>query len=256
MGHYLGLYHTFPGWDDLDGPVYARFNGSMPSASAADQAVIDYIAANGGTIDALDGDGLSDTPPDPSPVLYKAHGQDYCSQPKIGATGVMNNQKVSFTFAPDLGNIMSYYLSCSNPPTPQHFSMQQIQRMNETLNNPPRRSLLTAPQPPFGCSISVNPCTRLVSAACGSNPDPQHDVEVLELQSGSTWEVVGREVEGLLISPFAGVAGNYRGCLVNAVGYTCSDVTPVTMPSKSCSPPPTGNPPHTCGTPGNPPCPK
>jgi hypothetical protein len=45
--------------------VPRRAKGKLPSASAADQAVIDYIAQNGGTIDALDGDLLSDTPPDP-----------------------------------------------------------------------------------------------------------------------------------------------------------------------------------------------
>ena len=39
----------------------------------ADLAVINFIAANGGTIHALDGDAVSDTPPDPSPILYLAH---------------------------------------------------------------------------------------------------------------------------------------------------------------------------------------
>ena len=27
LGHYLGLYHTFPGWTDLDGPLYEKFGG-------------------------------------------------------------------------------------------------------------------------------------------------------------------------------------------------------------------------------------
>lgn len=256
LGHYLGLYHTFPGWTDLDGPVYARFNGSMPSAAAADQAVIDYIAQNGGTIAALDGDRISDTPPDPSQVLYTAHGQDYCAQQKLTVNGVMNNQKVSFTFDPDVGNIMSYYPSCSYPPTPQHFSPLQIQRMIETLNNTSRRSLLAAPQTDFGCSISVNSCTEFVYAACTPNPDPQHEVEVLELQTGSGWLGVDWEVEGLLSAPFLGASGNYRGCLVNAAGYVCSNPTLVTQPPQSCGGGSTGKPVHNCGVGNNPPCPQ
>jgi hypothetical protein len=78
LGHYLGLYHTFPGWNDVDGPV---FNGTVPAGQAAvDQKVVDYIAANGGTIDALDGDLLSSTPPDPGPVLYRAHSNQTSAQ--------------------------------------------------------------------------------------------------------------------------------------------------------------------------------
>jgi hypothetical protein len=50
LGHYLGLYHTFPGWTDLKGPVYAQFNGVQPSVSDANQAVIEYIDQNGGTM--------------------------------------------------------------------------------------------------------------------------------------------------------------------------------------------------------------
>src|SRR5262249_19802122 len=76
VGHYLGLYHTFPGWSDLFGPVYS---GQTPAnAAAADQTVINYIMANGGTVDALDGDRMSDTAPDPSPILFRAHAQDIC----------------------------------------------------------------------------------------------------------------------------------------------------------------------------------
>ena len=79
LGHYFGLYHTFPGWTDRRGPIYGQIPGdNIPSQQAADQGLIDYIAANGGTLNALDGDLLSDTAPDPSPVLYGAHQQDIC----------------------------------------------------------------------------------------------------------------------------------------------------------------------------------
>jgi hypothetical protein len=142
LGHYLGLYHTFPGWGDPYSGVYSVLWG-VTSASAADQAVINYIAQNGGTINALDGDRISDTPPDPSVLLYAAHNnQNVCTQPTITVTGIMNNVAVSFTFAPDRGNVMSYYPSCSNPPTPQHFSPQQIQRMTQTLTYTSRSALL------------------------------------------------------------------------------------------------------------------
>jgi hypothetical protein len=141
LGHYLGLYHTFPGWGDPYSGVYTVLWG-VTSAAAADQAVINYIAQNGGTINALDGDRISDTPPDPSVLLYMAHNQNICIQPTITVTGIMNNNPVSLTFAPDRGNVMSYYSSCSNPPTPQHFSPQQIQRMTQTLTYTSRRALL------------------------------------------------------------------------------------------------------------------
>ena len=141
LGHYLGLYHTFPGWTDLDGPVYG---GSAPSQQAADQSVVNYIAANGGTINALDGDGLSDTPPDPSPVLYRAHGQDICVQRQIQATGLMNGQTVSFNFAPD-SNVMGYHPTCGPgglPPPPAKFSPQQVERMHQALQHPSRSQLV------------------------------------------------------------------------------------------------------------------
>lgn len=149
LGHYLGLYHTFPGWTDLNGPVYQQFNGNMPTAAQADQAVIDYIASHGGTIDGLNGDAVSDTAPDPSPVLYRAHNQDICANPQITVHGKMNGNQVSFTLAPDPNNIMSYFGGCPAPTansTPFHFSAQQIQRMAATLNHASRKALVESPK--------------------------------------------------------------------------------------------------------------
>jgi hypothetical protein len=163
----------------------------------------------------------------------------------------MNNKGTTFTLAPDIGNVMSYFSSCSNPPTPQHFSAQQIQRMTATLNNAPRNALVGAPPAP-GCSFSANACTRLVNAAC-VNPDPSNDVLALEFQVRGEWAIVDHETEGLLVGPGG---GTYRACLGNSIGYACGSATQVTMPPPSCSNPPSGNPVHNCGTPGNPPCPK
>ncbi|MDQ1712247.1 MAG: hypothetical protein QOE45_1697 [Frankiaceae bacterium] len=143
LGHYLGLYHTFPGWTDLGGPVY---KGVRPaSAAAADQAVVDFIAANGGTIDALDGDSLSDTPPDPAQMLYDAHGQDICTNASVTVTGMRAGAAVSYTVAADHWNVMSYYASCvpaGTPPVPQTFTFQQIQAMHNGLKRPQRSGLV------------------------------------------------------------------------------------------------------------------
>jgi hypothetical protein len=134
MGHYLGLYHTFPGWHDSTGPVYG-------SGSSAEKAVIDYIAARGGGIGALDGDSLGDTPPDPSPVLYAARGQDICSKRSITVSGEINDKPVRFTFAPNPDNVMSYFGGCPNG-SPRSFTSEQIHAMRRTLAQSGRRALL------------------------------------------------------------------------------------------------------------------
>ncbi|PZM67560.1 hypothetical protein [Paenibacillus dendritiformis] len=148
LGHYLGLYHTFPGWSDREGPgsIFEHIPSGTPlSASVADQAVIDYIVANGGTVDALDGDLLDDTPPDPTPILFNAHSQDICAQRQIAVTGFISGRLVSFIFEPDPNNVMSYYTACGPagaPPPPSRFSSQQVRRMLKTLLHPARRHLL------------------------------------------------------------------------------------------------------------------
>jgi hypothetical protein len=147
LGHYLGLYHTFPGWTDLNGPVYAA-KGVMPTAAQADQAVLAYALARGGTIDALDGDGLSDTPPDPSPVLYGAHGQDVCAARQLTVTGTVGAKAATLVFSPDPENAMSYFAGCAaagSPPSPRRFSPMQVRRMTETLKLSSRRALVESP---------------------------------------------------------------------------------------------------------------
>jgi len=134
LGHYLGLYHTFPGWS---APGYGL--SENPTRAQADQAVIDYIAANGGTADALNGDALQDTPPDPTHILYQAHGVDDCSG-GITVTGTMNGVSVSFTFVPDQNNVMSYFGGCNGDP--MRFSPGQIRQMHQTLRDPARKHLV------------------------------------------------------------------------------------------------------------------
>jgi hypothetical protein len=139
LGHYLGLYHTFNGWTDRNGPI---FGGVSPwNWTGAQQAVVDWIGSHGGTISALDGDLLSDTSPDPSPAFYDINSkQDICAQATIVATGTSNGQSVSFTFHPDPQNVMSYFGGCVPPGSPagtlpeqRLFSAQQITKMNATL---------------------------------------------------------------------------------------------------------------------------
>jgi len=154
FGHYLGLYHTFPGWTDRQGPVYASIPGaSTPSRTQADQAAIDFIAANGRTVSALDGDALDDTAPDPSPVLYQAHSQNVCSSREITVQGRIEGVQVTFTLMPDPNNVMSYFAACpaGSVPALSRFTFQQMERMRGTLQKPSRNHLLQPAAQPI-CS--------------------------------------------------------------------------------------------------------
>jgi hypothetical protein len=147
FGHYLGLYHTFPGWSDRTGPLYSRIDGDGPlSVTQADEAIVDYILAHGQQISALDGDLLSDTPPDPSPVIFQAHNQDICNVPMINVQKTVGSRVYNFELTPDPMNIMSYFGTCptgADPPTLGHFSPQQIARLRSTLMHSARRHLLS-----------------------------------------------------------------------------------------------------------------
>jgi hypothetical protein len=109
---------------------------------AADLAVVDYVMRNGGTIDPVDGDGSSDTPPDPSPILFRATGQDECANPSITVSAQWGGAVRSFTFRPDATNLMRYFGGCGRTAS---FSPQQRARMQQTLNHAKRRHLTETP---------------------------------------------------------------------------------------------------------------
>jgi hypothetical protein len=141
IGHYLGLYHTFPGWGS---PNWAN-----------EQAVIDWMTAHGGTLAAFDGDLLPDTPPDPEQALfalkggatYRAdHGHDfYCDQTEVNAVGTVAGTAQTVHFAPDMMNVMSYYSPCPSG-TPnfgqRHFTSEQVARLHKGLTDPSRSQLV------------------------------------------------------------------------------------------------------------------
>jgi hypothetical protein len=142
IGHYLGLYHTFPGWGS---PGWAN-----------EQAVLDFMTNNGGTPAAFDGDLIADTPPDPEQALFflkgggaaykNAHGHDfYCDQTSAIATGTVGGTATSVPFSPDMLNIMSYYSPCPAG-TPnfgqRRFTRGQVARMHQALTDPARSMLV------------------------------------------------------------------------------------------------------------------
>ena len=112
IGHYLGLFHTHPAW------------GRIATAD-----VIALVKDKG--IAALDGDLLSDTPPDPETTYYKEKvSTDLCGGPaKFEIEG--------HTVAPDRTNLMSYF-RCA----PVSLSKQQIAVMRKTLDHPLREHLV------------------------------------------------------------------------------------------------------------------
>jgi hypothetical protein len=124
-GHYLGLAHTFPGWNDLE--------TDTPAKAAA------YIKSNGGKFEALDGDGLADTPPEAGFSFYANQGWNYCTgHDSYVISGTKVDGKVfSYTYKPDRHNVMSYF-TCETV----KFSKGQVARMRETLQLPVRKHLI------------------------------------------------------------------------------------------------------------------
>ncbi|MFZ1287579.1 MAG: hypothetical protein WAR57_11160 [Candidatus Phosphoribacter sp.] len=114
FGHYLGLFHTHPGWG----------NTAVET--------IESLVSVGGTA-ALDGDLLSDTPPDPGRFYYTEQvDASSCGGPasfKIGGK----------TFTPQRSNLMSYF-RCP----PVTITEQQITVIRTTLRHPTREHLVEA----------------------------------------------------------------------------------------------------------------
>lgn len=133
VGNYLGLKHTFVGWDD--------------STTETPDKASHYLAAHDHTENALDGDGLRDTPPEAGTAFYVNQGWDPCRGHDSYAitgkyvTGPANNRtEVPFTcnFRPDRHNMMSYF-ACD----PMHFTPMQIDLMRQTLQERLAQASLT-----------------------------------------------------------------------------------------------------------------
>ena len=119
LGHYLGLYHTQPTW-------------------GGDAGVIQGILDDDG-LPGLDGDGLSDTPPDAGPNHFTTNtlwtnGCDGSSGYTASSDAVVTG---SVVITPDRANVMGYF-RCA----PIHFSVQQLLLMRETLQHEFRRHLI------------------------------------------------------------------------------------------------------------------
>lgn len=147
IGHYLGLYHTFPGFS-----AELVFSGTVPAAGStqaqdAGNALVRFAASHGGGVGAFDGDGLVDTPPDPNPIIYNILSHNICSGADLSVTGTkLDGTSSTLVFHPDPENVMSYFRSCNREPdgtdSPQGFTRQQISRMHQALHLPERIHLL------------------------------------------------------------------------------------------------------------------
>jgi Bacterial tandem repeat domain 1/Pregnancy-associated plasma protein-A len=115
IGHYLDLAHTFSG---------ACEDTETPTKAAA------YIASHGGLASALDGDGLSDTPPEACTSFYITQNWNPCiGHDSYTITGVTNSgMPFSYDFVPNRHNMMSYF-ACE----PMDFTSMQIDKMREEL---------------------------------------------------------------------------------------------------------------------------
>lgn len=124
-GHYLGLAHTFPDWNDS--------TTDTPTKAA------DYIKNNGGTAAALDGDGIADTPPEAGTAFYAKNGWNYCTghDSYVISGTKKNGTPFSHTFTPDRKNVMSYF-ACET----MKFTKGQVARMRQTLQLPVRKHLI------------------------------------------------------------------------------------------------------------------
>ncbi|MFN0113108.1 MAG: hypothetical protein ACKVPY_00350 [Paracoccaceae bacterium] len=139
MGHFLGLFHTFPGWDAwlTTGGLDLRTGGLTPAVAPAVATLMQTFAGTRG-IRAFDGDGLKDTPPDPNWWAYPVFRGDYCAAPDLTVPGIG-------TFRPDVTNVMSYFQACPRrpglKPPPQRFSPDQIEAMHRAFRLPLRSHL-------------------------------------------------------------------------------------------------------------------
>ena len=124
IGHYVGLFHTHPGWGDPSAPKGEQ-KGPQPGN------VVKIVEEEGAA--GLNGDLLSDTAPDPGKIFYQEKvSTDVCGGPAtFKISGV--------TFKPDRSNLMSYF-RCP----PVTMSPKQVAVIRQTLGHKFRAHLIAA----------------------------------------------------------------------------------------------------------------
>lgn len=143
VGHYLGLWHTFAGWEGLE---YQDYAGAVPdtlfwATYDPDEDTIYYnlpwlVEYVDRSNCAISGDLICDTEPD-----YLSKGW-ICNA--NGESGTMQADPQGDTFRSDGTNYMSY----SNDACVNHFSPQQVMMMRDVAQGP--RSYLLYGQVPTG----------------------------------------------------------------------------------------------------------
>jgi hypothetical protein len=117
LGHYLGLLHTFPG--PSDGLTSNRLKAAIA------------IWYGGGEEDALDGDLLSDTPPEAGTSFYILQGWDPCrGNDSYTVSETIRGKVYEWTFTPDRNNVMSYF-GCE----PLRLTAQQARVIHRSLES-------------------------------------------------------------------------------------------------------------------------
>jgi hypothetical protein len=166
LGHYLGLNHTFPGWNDL--------------ATDTDTEIWQYILTSGGKEAALDGDGIPDTPPEAGAAYYANKGWKFCSGPaSYTVTTKLGFKSYSWTFTPQRDNIMSYF-ACG----PMRLTAGQVARMKTTLQLPSRKTRVHA-EPPF-IYASTQPAATVRQTAPSLKTTPFIKLEDQPKERGTT----------------------------------------------------------------------
>ena len=122
LGHFLGrLFHTFPG----DGSELVYGNDSTKvTAATVDSIIADFIydpnrnKSGTTTEQALDGDGFSDTPPDPGCDYWGAKWPGKVCDPGYPTAKVPDPKGgPAWVFTPDRANLLSYFFRCPTLPT-------------------------------------------------------------------------------------------------------------------------------------------
>ena len=188
FGHYVGLYHTFPGWSD---------DVTDTTAKAAD-----YTKKNGN----LDGDGLSDTPDDAGTAFYGKQGWNQCDPAHASYT------IAGRTITPNRTNFMSYF-NCGS----YVVSPMQVSLMRQTLQTHSLRKKLILPgsEIVFGKTIVIG-----VVRNAGSLPySGKRTVKLTATTGGATTTVASAVVTSLAPGKTFQVKGDLPASANQATAY-------------------------------------